>query len=122
VWINEHGQIRGVGFKGPVANYRDWVRTHDPCAYCGELPFTSRFTLDHIIPQSQGGKTSHNMAVACSKCNHKKGSKGALEFLLEVYHRRQDGIIQGCYCRVCRGRLAAQHNRGFNRVKEIRWV
>ena len=34
------------------------------------------FTIDHIIPRSQGGRdTWSNTACACAKCNHRKGNR-----------------------------------------------
>jgi HNH endonuclease len=44
------------------------------CAYCGCTP---RFlTLDHIVPQNQGGlNTRSNLAAVCQRCNRDKGSR-----------------------------------------------
>jgi HNH endonuclease len=44
------------------------------CAYCGCIP---RFlTLDHIVPQTQGGLNGRsNLAAVCQRCNKDKGSR-----------------------------------------------
>lgn len=54
------------------------------CAYC-HTPLTKRtLTRDHVIPQSQGGPTTHdNLVPACSHCNHTKANKPLWKFLLE---------------------------------------
>lgn len=45
------------------------------CEYChsSEEASTSRFTLDHLIPQSLGGDDSvKNLALACHRCNGRR--------------------------------------------------
>lgn len=48
-----------------------------------QLPRTA--TLDHIIPQSQGGELdpSVNCVVACLSCNSDRGDRDARLFMLE---------------------------------------
>ena len=46
----------------------EWNRK---CAYCNS---EENLTLDHIIPQSKGGKDDkHNILCACKSCNTLKG-------------------------------------------------
>ncbi len=48
------------------------------CAYCGaEIgQAITKLTLDHIIPESRGGKTSfENCVAACFVCNNKKDNR-----------------------------------------------
>jgi 5-methylcytosine-specific restriction endonuclease McrA len=43
--------------------------------YCGNRDKV-KLTVDHIIPQSKGGKsTFDNRVAACRECNHKKGNR-----------------------------------------------
>ncbi|MEE3718671.1 HNH endonuclease signature motif containing protein [Tumidithrix elongata RA019] len=45
------------------------------CEYChsSEEASTSRFTFDHLIPQSLGGKDNEdNLALACHRCNGRR--------------------------------------------------
>lgn len=45
------------------------------CEYChsSEKASATRFTLDHIIPQSLGGSDeSDNLALACQRCNERR--------------------------------------------------
>ena len=46
------------------------------CAYCGRpVPYEDA-SLDHVIPQSQGGKaTWDNLVNACRRCNAKKANR-----------------------------------------------
>jgi 5-methylcytosine-specific restriction endonuclease McrA len=51
-------------------------RDKNRCQYCGQTFPRSQLTIDHIIPQSRGGEdTWENLAVACLRCNVKKGSR-----------------------------------------------
>lgn len=56
------------------------------CQYCGTKPPSKQaafkwmekkaLTFDHVIPRSQGGKTTwNNIVTCCQKCNAKKGSR-----------------------------------------------
>lgn len=50
------------------------------CAYCGRFCLPSEFTLDHIVPISEGGATRlKNLVVCCQECNSKKGNKFIFE-------------------------------------------
>jgi hypothetical protein len=47
------------------------------CAYCHttEANTGQPMTVDHIVPQAQGGPTAfHNLCFACRRCNEFKGS------------------------------------------------
>jgi 5-methylcytosine-specific restriction endonuclease McrA len=46
------------------------------CAHCNESLTWEKFTIDHIVPHSRGGKTSLNQAqLMCRSCNSKKGAR-----------------------------------------------
>lgn len=46
------------------------------CQYCGARRPMSELTYDHVVPRSQGGKTTwENIATACSSCNAKKAGR-----------------------------------------------
>jgi hypothetical protein len=53
-----------------------YLRDSRTCQYCG-LPFgDNRLTLDHVIPQAQGGKSTwDNLVCACQSCNHRKADR-----------------------------------------------
>ena len=53
-------------------------RDNYTCQYCGTKPSdkASSLTFDHVIPRSQGGKTTwSNIATCCHSCNRKKSNK-----------------------------------------------
>jgi len=53
-----------------------YARDGDTCQYCGRKLARSELNLDHIIPRSQGGKTSwENVVCSCVPCNLKKGGR-----------------------------------------------
>ena len=46
------------------------------CQYCGQTRPMSQLSLDHVIPRSQGGKTTwENVVCSCMNCNSKKGGR-----------------------------------------------
>ena len=50
-----------------------FLRDEFKCQYCGSI---DELTFDHVLPRSQGGRTTwENVVAACSDCNLKKGSK-----------------------------------------------
>lgn len=50
------------------------------CVYCGANN-RRHLTIDHIIPQSRGGKnTWENLVTSCKSCNNKKGDMLVEEF------------------------------------------
>lgn len=63
---------------GPVRYHRVVVFRRDGwlCQYCGRQLSRRDATIDHVIPQSKGGKTNYkNCVTACKKCNHTKAFK-----------------------------------------------
>lgn len=44
------------------------------CQYCGVM--SRKMTIDHVVPQSKGGKsTFENCVAACRECNNSKGDR-----------------------------------------------
>lgn len=71
------------------------------CHYCQReirrMPYTrpAQATVDHIIPQSQGGRTAmDNLVLACYHCNTTKGSKDYLEFWKSKQKQRIDTLVK----------------------------
>ena len=49
------------------------VRDGFKCVYCGT---TTNLNIDHVLPQSKGGKnTFENTVTACVYCNNRKGDR-----------------------------------------------
>jgi 5-methylcytosine-specific restriction endonuclease McrA len=53
-----------------------YARDGNRCQYCGKKFPTTELSLDHVIPKSQGGKTTwENIVCCCVNCNVKKGGR-----------------------------------------------
>ena len=63
---------RGVKF-----NRRNiFARDGGHCQYCGKKFPTSELSLDHVIPRSQGGRSTwENIVCCCLDCNVSKGGR-----------------------------------------------
>lgn len=62
-----------------------WLRDRKKCAYCLEECGRKEFTLDHIIPRAQGGKTTwENVVVCCYTCNQRKGNRTPAQSNMKV--------------------------------------
>ena len=57
-----------------------YARDGNKCQYCGKRMPTTELSLDHVVPKSQGGKSSwENIVCCCVKCNVKKGGRTPLQ-------------------------------------------
>ncbi|MFP2960885.1 HNH endonuclease [Myxococcus sp. 1LA] len=53
-----------------------YARDNDTCQYCGQNLPRSDLNLDHVMPRTQGGKTTwENVVCSCVPCNLKKGGR-----------------------------------------------
>ena len=53
-----------------------YARDHGRCQYCGARIPRAEATYDHVIPRSQGGRTSwENVVICCTPCNQRKGGR-----------------------------------------------
>src|SRR5262245_12676443 len=53
-----------------------YARDHNTCQYCGRGFGRGELNLDHILPRSQGGRTSwENVVCSCVRCNRRKGGR-----------------------------------------------
>ena len=61
--------------KVPYSKRNIFVRDGYKCMYCGTRE-KIKLTIDHVIPQSRGGKSTFDNCVAsCRPCNNKKGHR-----------------------------------------------
>jgi len=62
-----------------------FVRDQFTCQYCGRRFDGNNLTLDHILPQSRGGKNIwENIVTACNRCNSRKADKTPSEAGLQL--------------------------------------
>jgi 5-methylcytosine-specific restriction endonuclease McrA len=53
-----------------------YARDGSKCQYCGKRFATTELSLDHVVPRSQGGRSTwDNIVCCCIKCNVKKGGR-----------------------------------------------
>lgn len=53
-----------------------YARDRNTCQYCGRHYARSELNLDHMIPRSQGGRSTwENVVCSCLECNRKKGGR-----------------------------------------------
>ena len=63
---------KGLKFsKKNVARRDDYI-----CQYCGEDLSDEKYTIDHVVPISKGGKSKwSNVVICCKSCNAQKGDR-----------------------------------------------
>ena len=65
-----------------------FARDHNSCQYCGKKYPTGELSIDHVVPRSQGGKTTwDNVVCACVRCNVKKGGRTPREAHMSLIRR-----------------------------------
>ena len=70
--------------------YEDNIKKYGTltCYLCMQVIVFGRDNLEHKIPVSRGGSNLYeNLAISCSKCNNKKGTKTEQEYNAEVCYR-----------------------------------
>jgi len=66
-------QIQRKQYISSNIRWQVWERDNFTCQTCGKR---RNLTVDHIIPESKGGKLElSNLQTLCNPCNRKKGSK-----------------------------------------------
>jgi 5-methylcytosine-specific restriction endonuclease McrA len=64
----------------PLCRTNILARDDFRCQYCKKDLTAKDATLDHVVPRTQGGKTTwENIVCACSACNRKKGGRTPAE-------------------------------------------
>ena len=70
--------------KVPLTRENVYRRDNYECVYCG-CSNQRTLTLDHVIPQSKGGKDSwDNLVTACKSCNSEKADLTLEEYGKEI--------------------------------------
>ena len=85
------GKLLGDKFFNRTTVYTDreilYARDRFLCAYCGEEFHEWKLTIDHVMPQSRGGKNIwQNCVTACKTCNHKKADRTPEEAKMKLLY------------------------------------
>jgi len=65
-----------------------YARDRDTCQYCGRTLPRSELNLDHVVPRSQGGRTSwENVVCSCIVCNLRKGGRTPEQAAMRLLRR-----------------------------------
>ena len=89
-----------------------FIRDEGKCQYCNVELNLSNFTLDHIVPSSEGGKKVWNNIVACCRrCNQKKGNKSLKQAGMKL-RRKPDVPVE----------LVVENSRKFGRNIPRTWL
>lgn len=92
----EINSILVINTRGHMADFRKvpgvtrellFQRDRCMCAYCGDTFKTKDLTLEHIHPESRGGKTIWaNLVSACVPCNQRKADRRPEEAGMELLY------------------------------------
>jgi 5-methylcytosine-specific restriction endonuclease McrA len=65
-----------------------YLRDKSTCQYCKKKHKRADLNLDHVVPVSQGGKTTwDNIVCSCLKCNNKKGGRTPLQAKMKLVNK-----------------------------------
>lgn len=85
--LNTRGHM--ADFTKTISVTRELVFLRDRClcAYCGDVFKTRDLTMDHVHPESRGGKTLWaNLVTACAPCNQRKADRRPEEAGMELLY------------------------------------
>ena len=87
--IRVYKYVNQIIQKVPLSRENVYRRDNFECVYCGDNN-RKTLTLDHVIPQSKGGKDSwDNLVTACRGCNGEKSNLTLEEYGKEIPQPRR---------------------------------
>jgi hypothetical protein len=52
------------------------------CVWCGRGAWRADLTVEHLLPKTRGGRgIPENLAVACRRCNRRRGAKPVVAYV-----------------------------------------
>lgn len=86
-----------------------YLRDNHTCQYCGKETAAIDLTLDHILPQSRGGRgVWHNLITCCRRCNNKKGDLTPKEAGMTILNKPKP-LSSHFYLHLVRSRAQENH-------------
>jgi 5-methylcytosine-specific restriction endonuclease McrA len=83
-----------ISFFESFTRHNVYERDGGKCMYCGEPISRNKFTFDHVVPKSRGGKTNwQNIVCCCLKCNSKKDNRTPSEAGMKLIQKPFAPII-----------------------------
>jgi 5-methylcytosine-specific restriction endonuclease McrA len=75
-----------------------FLRDRNTCQYCAKQLPRQKLNLDHVVPRTQGGKTTwENVVASCHYCNRRKGgrtpSQAGMKLLNQPYRPKISPIL-----------------------------
>ncbi len=65
-----------------------YARDSNTCQYCGHRMARSKLNLDHVVPRSQGGRSTwENVVCCCRDCNRRKGGRTPVQAGMRLIRR-----------------------------------
>ncbi len=112
----QQGELQGYEIREYLLE--KWKRR---CAYCGTK--TGRLEIDHIIPKAKDGTDKiSNLALACLKCNQKKGNRTATEFgYPEIQKKAKESLKATAFMNILRWQLVNELGCGWTYGYITKW-
>lgn len=83
--MSPSGDRLRANLAGRDGNHCHYCLKDDPTFRDGRNNEFRFFTLDHVIPKSQGGtRVQANLVLSCYRCNHRRGDIPYLDYAIEV--------------------------------------
>lgn len=62
-----------------------YARDRNTCQYCGTRFSRSDLNLDHVVPRTQGGRSTwENVVCSCVSCNRRKGGRTPVQAFMRL--------------------------------------
>jgi len=79
-------------FSVPENRRRILAREHAACFYCLAKLDENNHVLEHVVSRPEGNNSYRDVVAACRRCNNRKNSSSADDFLRSLY---REGILSG---------------------------
>lgn len=86
------------------------------CVWCGRVMWPRDLTVEHLLPRARGGRgVPENLAVACRRCNRRRGAKPAATYVrerLQAGEHPEIGRLRGSLARLSGSQLGTHAEYG----------